>query len=183
MRLPPAHQASVQTINTDIASLGPWYISFGAFGEILPNSNNRVTLNDKERDKWGLPLAHFDCRMGDNEIKMMAAARLDAISMLEAAGCTNIVAEERDVTLPGNRIHEMGTARMGRRSTNLCTEWLVSKSRRTKSICFGWFFYGISRMPKPISNLHGICGSEQHITPPTFLPTVLSNQSDTTQPS
>ena len=51
--------------------------------------------------------------MGRNEQALMDAARLDAIAMLEAAGCTDIVSPPQDVTLPGNRIHEMGSARMG----------------------------------------------------------------------
>ncbi len=95
------------------SSPGAWYIRFGAFGEVLPNPDNRVSLHATKTDRWGLPLAVFDCRMGENERKMMAAARKDGIAMLEAAGCTDIVAPEREVTLPGNRIHEMGTARMG----------------------------------------------------------------------
>lgn len=106
---------------------GPWYISFAAFGEILPNNNNKVTLHPTERDKWGLPLAHFECRMGENEVMMMVAARADAIAMLQAAGCTDISVPERDLTLPGNRIHEMGTARMGRDpATSVLNGWCQS---------------------------------------------------------
>lgn len=92
---------------------GPWYIGFGAFGEILPNPNNRVTLHPTRRDQWGQPQPHFDCRMGKNETLMMNAAREDGIAMLEAARCTDIKATKRDLSLPGNRIHEMGSARMG----------------------------------------------------------------------
>ncbi|MGK0223705.1 MAG: choline dehydrogenase-like flavoprotein [Limisphaerales bacterium] len=106
---------------------GPWYIRFGAFGEVLPNPDNRVSLNETKTDKWGLPLAHFNCQMGKNEVDMMREARTDAIAMLKAAGCTDIVADERDVTLPGNRIHEMGSARMGRDpATSVLNGWCQS---------------------------------------------------------
>ena len=102
----------------------PWYVRFAAFGEVLPNNDNRVTLHTSKTDQWGLPLAHFDCQMGDNEKIMMAEARKDAVAMLQAAGAVNIQAPERDVTLPGNRIHEMGSARMGHDpTTSVLNKW------------------------------------------------------------
>ena len=91
---------------------GPWRINIGAFGEQLPNPNNRVTLSNK-RDRWGNPLALFNVTYSDNERIMQDEAKKDAIAMLEAAGCTNITSGDVNLTKPGNRIHEMGTARMG----------------------------------------------------------------------
>ena len=103
---------------------GPWRIRIYAFGEILPNPDNRVSLHPNKKDRWGQPIAHFDCRMGKNEQVMMDAAREDAVAMLEAAGCTNIEAPKRDLTLPGNRIHEMGSARMGHDpETSVLNKW------------------------------------------------------------
>ena len=44
--------------------------------------------------------------------------------MLEAAGCTNITATDVNLTKPGNRIHEMGSARMGHdRETSVLNGW------------------------------------------------------------
>jgi len=103
---------------------GPWRIGIGAFGEQLPNPDNRVTLHPSRRDQWGNPLAVFNCTMGDNERAMLQDARKDAIAMLEAAGCTNIRAPGVFLTKPGNRIHEMGGARMGRDpSTSVLNGW------------------------------------------------------------
>lgn len=45
---------------------------------------------------------------------MLEEARTDAIAMLEAAGCEQIASSPVNLTNPGNRIHEMGSARMGR---------------------------------------------------------------------
>ena len=46
------------------------------------------------------------------------------VAMLEAAGCTNITATPVNLTKPGNRIHEMGSARMGRdRDTSVLNGW------------------------------------------------------------
>lgn len=94
-------------------SPGPWRINIGAFGEQLPNPNNRVTLHPNKTDKWGNPQALFDVSYGENEHTMLEEARKDAVAMLEAAGCTNINSNPVSLTAPGNRIHEMGSARMG----------------------------------------------------------------------
>ena len=94
-------------------SPGPWRISIGAFGEQLPNPNNRVTLHPDKTDKWGNPIALFNVSYGENEHVMLEEARKDAVAMLEAAGCTNINSNPVNLTVPGNRIHEMGSARMG----------------------------------------------------------------------
>ena len=94
-------------------SPGPWRISIGAFGEQLPNPNNRVTLHPNKKDKWGNPIALFNVSYGENEHVMLEEARKDAVAMLEAAGCTNINSNPVNLTVPGNRIHEMGSARMG----------------------------------------------------------------------
>ena len=94
-------------------SPGPWRISIGAFGEQLPNPNNRVTLHPNKTDKWGNPVALFDVNYGKNEHIMLEEARKDAVAMLESAGCTDINSNPVNLTVPGNRIHEMGSARMG----------------------------------------------------------------------
>jgi choline dehydrogenase-like flavoprotein len=45
---------------------------------------------------------------------MLEEASKDAVAMLRAAGCINVTATPVSLTKPGNRIHEMGSARMGR---------------------------------------------------------------------
>jgi choline dehydrogenase-like flavoprotein len=101
-----------------------WRIGIGAFGEQLSNPENRVTLHASKRDKWGNPIALFNVKYGDNEYKMLEEASKDAVAMLEAAGCTNITATPVNLTKPGNRIHEMGSARMGRdRNTSVLNGW------------------------------------------------------------
>jgi choline dehydrogenase-like flavoprotein len=103
---------------------GPWRINIGAFGEQLPNPDNRVTLHPSRRDRWGNPLAVFEVRYSDNEHTMLEEARKDAIAMLEAAGAINITSNPVNLTKPGNRIHEMGSARMGRDpATSVLNGW------------------------------------------------------------
>ncbi len=97
---------------------GPWSLSLYAFGEVLPNSDNRIELHATKTDQWGLPLAEFHTKLGENEHIMIEEARKDGIAMLEAAGFRDIYAPESPPTALGNRIHEMGTARMGRDPSN-----------------------------------------------------------------
>lgn len=93
---------------------GPWRMSVLAFGEQLPNPDNRVTLHASKKDRWGNPLALFNVTYGDNERIMQQEAVKDAVAMFEAAGAINITTSNANLSKPGNRIHEMGTARMGR---------------------------------------------------------------------
>jgi choline dehydrogenase-like flavoprotein len=72
-------------------------------------------LSKALRDKWGLPTVTFDAGWKTNELNMRKDMMSSAVEMLEAAGLKNVTPYD-DVTesAPGNCIHEMGTARMGR---------------------------------------------------------------------
>ncbi len=99
---------------------GSWTIDLGGFGEMLPRADNRVTLNPTRKDKWGLPLLHFDVSVSDNEHKMGEQMSDDAVAILEAAGAVNIERTGR-INEPGDRIHEMGGAVMGDDPTKAVT--------------------------------------------------------------
>ena len=95
----------------------PWSMSLLPFGEVLPNPENRVTLSATRTDSWGAPVPVIDAAHGRNEQVMMREAARDAWEMLKAAGCVDLTNWEEaaeHITPPGDRIHEMGTARMGR---------------------------------------------------------------------
>jgi choline dehydrogenase-like flavoprotein len=105
----------------------PWSMSLMPFGEVLPNPDNRVTLSASRRDSWGVPVPIIDAAHGRNEYLMMREAARDAWRMLKAAGCVDLNSWEEaaeQVTPPGDRIHEMGTARMGRDpATSVVNGW------------------------------------------------------------
>jgi choline dehydrogenase-like flavoprotein len=105
----------------------PWSMSLLPFGEVLPNPDNRVTLSASRRDSWGVPVPIIDAAHGRNEYLMMREAAHDAWRMLKAAGCVDLNSWEEaaeQVTPPGDRIHEMGTARMGRDpATSVVNGW------------------------------------------------------------
>jgi choline dehydrogenase-like flavoprotein len=92
---------------------GPWRVNLYGFGEMLPRPDNRVTLHPTRTDKWGMPLVHIDCGLGDIERRMVAQVNADAKEMLELAGCTDIRVRDGHGDL-GLGIHEMGTAHMGK---------------------------------------------------------------------
>jgi len=94
----------------------PWTFGMGAFGECLPYKDNHVSLHASKVDRFGVPLMRFDVRFRDNELKMMADAREQGEKMLKAAGLLNVTSSE-DEHVPGDAIHEMGGARMGKDPT------------------------------------------------------------------
>ena len=90
----------------------PWKFSMGAFGECLPYKDNRISLHASKVDRFGIPLMRFDVRFRENELKMMADARVQGEAMLKGAGLLNVRSWEGE-HVPGDAIHEMGGARMG----------------------------------------------------------------------
>ena len=92
---------------------GPWKLHVSGFGEMLPRPDNRVTLHPTRTDKWGMPIPHIECSLGDNDRKLIRQVGEDAKAMLEMAGCTDITVRKHYGGV-GLGIHEMGTARMGR---------------------------------------------------------------------
>jgi choline dehydrogenase-like flavoprotein len=97
----------------DIAQPGAWSIGGTAFGEMIPNPANRVSLDPTKKDKWGLPVLSIDCATGENEKAMRKDMMNDMAEMLEAAGVKSVRTYDAGYW-PGMGIHEMGTARMGR---------------------------------------------------------------------
>src|SRR4051812_10386463 len=92
---------------------GPWQMGLYAFGECLPYSDNRITLDRNKKDQWGRPIITVDCEFKDNEKAMHEDIKISGKEMLEAAGFKD-VAVRGAISFPGNANHEMGIARMGK---------------------------------------------------------------------
>jgi choline dehydrogenase-like flavoprotein len=95
-----------------MAQPGQWTIGGTAFGEILPNHDNRVSLDDTRTDKWGLPVLKIDAAIGENERRMRVDMMNDMAEMLTACGVKDVKTFDLGYAM-GQGIHEMGTARMG----------------------------------------------------------------------
>ena len=102
---------------------GSWRFGIGAFGEMLPYHDNHIKLDEKRKDKWGLPVLSIDCEIKENEKKMRKDMVNDAVEMLQAVGVKNIKSND-NAGGPGRAIHEMGTARMGNDpKTSVLNKW------------------------------------------------------------
>lgn len=92
----------------------PWLVMLGGFTECLPSESNRLYLSRNKVDRFGIPQVAFDFEWSDNEYKLRADARKQANRLLKAAGAVHTILEpEGYMPVPGQVIHEMGTARMG----------------------------------------------------------------------
>jgi choline dehydrogenase-like flavoprotein len=84
----------------------------GAWCEMLPRKENRVTIDPKKVDAWGVPVVHIDCSFGDNELAMAKDALETIREMVDSAGFQTLYTNDNPAP-PGFCIHEVGTARMG----------------------------------------------------------------------
>jgi choline dehydrogenase-like flavoprotein len=93
---------------------GMWLV-----GEDMPRETNRVTLNDKVKDKWGNPVpnVHFDDH--DNDIAMRNHAFRQGERVYQAAGAIKTFR-----TPPYPSTHNLGTCRMGASaSSSVCNSF------------------------------------------------------------
>ncbi|MGN6425507.1 MAG: GMC family oxidoreductase [Leifsonia sp.] len=77
----------------------------GALCEFLPQARNRVTLAE-EKDRYGLPVAHFSYSQCDNDRALAKAAQATMERILDAAGAQETMTVQRYA-------HLVGGARMG----------------------------------------------------------------------
>ena len=107
-----------------------WF--FMAVGEMLPNRDNRVTLDESRRDAWGIPVARIRCVHGENEMAMVRDMRTTLTDLARTCGLEvdhlrkeslvgrlvyqvtrPLVYTREGALLPGSAIHEAGGAGMG----------------------------------------------------------------------
>lgn len=83
----------------------PHWACFGALCEFLPQAGNRVTLAE-EKDRYGLPVAHFAYSQCENDRMLLDAAQHVMEDILRAAGAEEVITIQRFA-------HLVGGARMG----------------------------------------------------------------------
>lgn len=106
-----------------VTAPGGWSLGITGFGECLPYSDNRVTLNRNEKDPFGLPLLNIDAGWHENEKAMRGDMMVAAAEMLDAAGFKDVQTYDAPNNI-GLGIHEMGTARMGKDpKTSVLNKW------------------------------------------------------------
>ncbi|HKX28546.1 MAG TPA: GMC family oxidoreductase [Blastocatellia bacterium] len=103
----------------------PKEVSFwiGAYGEMLPRKENRVTIDPNRVDAWGIPVVHISSSHSDNELAMVKDALESIREMVDAAGYLTFSTSGTPAP-PGFSIHEVGTARMGQDpKTSFLNQW------------------------------------------------------------
>jgi len=95
-----------------ISRPGKWTAYMYMQGETLPNAANHVRLSPDKKDQWGIPQLVISVGYDDNAERMVRDFLGEGRKMLEAAGFTNVSANDNHWP-PGLDIHEMGGARMG----------------------------------------------------------------------
>ena len=83
------------------------------YGEILPRTDNRVTVDEARTDRYGVPLMNIDVTFGDNERRMVRHMHEVADEILHTAGAEMVPSSPDEHDPPGAAIHEHGTVRMG----------------------------------------------------------------------
>ena len=73
---------------------------FGALCEFLPLPDNRVTLSE-EKDRHGLPIAHFSYSQCDNDRQLVEAATKVMEAILTSAGADEVITIKRYAHLVG----------------------------------------------------------------------------------
>lgn len=116
----------------------PTSFGIGGVGEMLPSYDNRVTLDRRKRDRWGVPAPHIRCTLSDNDRRQIAAQVEALAEMTEHCGYrVNFIASVlglatkqvfpaaspvsrllfrlgvRKIIRMGAAIHECGGVRMG----------------------------------------------------------------------
>ena len=92
----------------------PARIELHPFGEVLPRATNRITVNGNRVDRYGVPLAHIDFNIGDNERKMVEAMYDKVEEIFHGMGAELLPYRRGAIDAFGSAIHEHGTCRMGR---------------------------------------------------------------------
>lgn len=91
----------------------PALVSLHPFGEVLPRPENRVTVDEKRTDRYGLPLMKVSVKFGENERKMLKHMYESCEEILHKAGAQINPFRIGAHDPPGSSIHEHGTCRMG----------------------------------------------------------------------
>jgi choline dehydrogenase-like flavoprotein len=86
------------------------YFVASAFAEMPPRPENRVTLDQQQRDAWGIPALRIDYRLGETPHAADQHAVLQSLGGLLDVEFTSLDEAPRP---PGSAMHECGTARMG----------------------------------------------------------------------
>jgi len=104
-------------LKEELRKPGYWLFALAAFGECLPQASNRIALDRKRVDRFGIPLPSIEFSWGPNEIAIWKDYMRQGDRLMKAAGAVYTMRLSPDdpeaEAIGGGATHEMGTARMG----------------------------------------------------------------------
>ncbi|HEY3130423.1 MAG TPA: GMC family oxidoreductase [Acidobacteriota bacterium] len=101
------------SLKKEIRRKYPAWFEIHPFGETLAYAHNRITVDEKNGDRYGVPLLKIDYHIGENERKM-AEHMYDTIEEIcKAAGAELYHFKRGEPDKNGSAIHEHATCRMG----------------------------------------------------------------------
>ena len=91
----------------------PAWVELHPFGETLPYSHNRITVDETNVDKYGVPRLKIDYEIGDNERKMADHIYDTLEEVGKRSGIEWVHFKRGELDNNGSAIHEHGCCRMG----------------------------------------------------------------------
>ncbi len=95
-----------------VRDLQPAMFQVGAWGKAEQRRENRVTVDPKKIDKFGIPIPIVNFNWGENDLKLYADMRESVMEVLGT--CVTEIVINRDDRPGGFASHEVGTCRMGK---------------------------------------------------------------------
>jgi len=99
-----------------VKNVEKWFghaIAMSGIGEFLPNKDTFVTVNEKEKDEFGVPIAKIQSFLGESELKILDFMSKTSKEILKESGAEEIV-EEYSTYDFFSASHVFGTCRMGK---------------------------------------------------------------------
>jgi choline dehydrogenase-like flavoprotein len=99
-----------------VKNVEKWFghaISVAGIGEFLPNKDTFVTVDDKVKNQFGVPVAKIQSFLGESELKTIDFIAKTSKEILKASGADEIVEEISSYDF-FNASHVFGTCRMGK---------------------------------------------------------------------
>jgi choline dehydrogenase-like flavoprotein len=91
----------------------PALVALHPYGEVLPYRDNRVTVEGTPSDRYGVPIARIEYKIGENERKMSESMYARCEEILHSAKAEILPYQRGWLDVNGGAIHEHGTCRMG----------------------------------------------------------------------
>ncbi len=95
-----------------VRELQPAMFQIGAFGKVEQRFDNRVTVDPKKLDKFGIPIPIVNFKWSENDLKLFKDMRESVYEVLDTLGVEMVL--KGDERPSGFASHEVGTCRMGK---------------------------------------------------------------------